>query len=64
MKTLHWIAVFVVLLSLVVTSSAAATVPQTMTYHGNLSSADGEPVDTVVEATFRIYDDDIGGSEV
>ncbi len=64
MKMSYWIAPLVTMLFLLVSSSALAAVPQTMTYHGNLSTAGGEPVNDVVEATFRIYDGESGGNEV
>ncbi len=64
MKKSTWIIALIVALSLLLTSSALASVPQTMTYHGNLSTSAGEPVDDVVEATFRIYDAEAGGSEL
>ncbi len=64
MKMSNWIAVLVTMSFLLASSSALAAVPQTMTYHGNLSSSGGAPVDAVVEVTFRIYTAEAGGNEV
>ena len=64
MKMSNGIAVLVTMLFLLASSSALAAVPHTMTYHGNLSSSGGAPVDAVVEATFSIHDAESDGSEV
>ncbi len=52
------------LISFGLSTAAFADVPATMTYHGNLADGSGQPVDTTVEATFRIYDAKAGGTEV
>src|SRR5690554_4151079 len=43
--------------------TAAAAVPATMTYHGELNDSAGQPVDTTVETTFRIFDAESAGTE-
>ena len=43
--------------------TAAAAVPATMTYHGELNDSAGQPVDTTVETTFRIFDAENAGTE-
>ncbi|RDV37656.1 hypothetical protein DV096_14225 [Bradymonadaceae bacterium TMQ3] len=58
------VASLVMLFCLGFSLSAAAEVPETMTYKGNLTDGSGAPVDTTVEASFRLYDAANGGSEV
>ncbi len=64
MKLKVWIATLAVLFCMGISFSASAAVPGTMTYHGNLTDSSGQPVDTTVEATFRLYNAVSGGSEV
>ncbi|RMF61054.1 MAG: hypothetical protein D6743_14040, partial [Calditrichaeota bacterium] len=55
--------IFIVLFILLFTSIALAQIPQTMSYQGVLTGADGNPVaDGSVALTFRLYDVATGGS--
>ena len=60
----HSAALMVMIAMVLVGSTAAAEVPDYLTYHGNLSTAAGEPVDDVVETTFRIFDGEENGEQV
>ncbi len=55
--------VFAVFLCLVFSLNAAAAVPATMTYHGALNDAAGQPVNATVEASFQIFDAETGGTK-
>lgn len=49
---------------LVGASSAQADVPQTITQQGRLFGADGMPVTGMVDVTFKLYSDKMGGTEI
>jgi hypothetical protein len=44
--------------------SASADVPQMTNYQGRLTDAAGNPIDTTVEMTFRLYEDEAGTSQL
>ena len=52
---LAWLAL------LISVSAMAAVVPGQINYQGFLTAPDGSPLDTVVNMTFRIYPDSVGG---
>jgi hypothetical protein len=56
------IGVSLMLLTAVLTSTA--DVPHMINYQGRLTNPDGDPVDTTVDITFRIYADEGGASQI
>ncbi len=59
----YTIAIIAILLCLGFTLNAAAAVPGTMTYHGELSDGAGQPVNAPVGVEFRIFDAETDGTQ-
>ncbi|MGM0558203.1 MAG: hypothetical protein ACQEVA_17595 [Myxococcota bacterium] len=64
MKSRLTLSLVALLAAMLWAGSAVAQVPQTMTYQGRLTDSGGQPLDSTVEVTFRVYDAASGGSEV
>jgi len=54
-------ATVAIIAALIVTSTAMADVPRTITYQGRLTDPVGVPFNTVIDMTFRIYASEAGG---